>query len=212
VLITGESGTGKELVARAIHDADAKRRGAFVAVNCAELTETLLESELFGYEAGSFTGGRAAGREGLFEAADGGTLFLDEIAELDPGLQAKLLRALQERSVRCVGGLEDRSVDIRVIASTHRDLGKRVREGRFRQDLLYRLQVAPVHLAPLRDRGDDALLLAEHYVRHFAGQMARQVEGVGPDAAKALAAVARQLEQERLGTKTVASITADRTD
>jgi len=188
VLVTGESGTGKELVARAIHDADEQRSGPFVAVNCAALTESLLESELFGYEHGSFTGGRDGGREGLFEAAHGGTLFLDEIAELDLGLQAKLLRALQERTVRRVGGIEDRKIDIRVIASTHRDLRQRVREERFRQDLFYRLQVAPVHLAPLRDRGDDVLLLAEHYVRHFADQMARHIVGVGPAAARALMA------------------------
>ena len=188
VLVTGESGTGKELVARAIHDADERRTGAFVAVNCAALTESLLESELFGYEHGSFTGGREGGREGLFEAAHRGTLFLDEIAELELPLQAKLLRALQERSVRRVGGLEDRKIDIRVIASTHRDLRKRVREERFRQDLFYRLQVAPVHLAPLRERGDDVLLLAEHYVAHFADQMARNLVGVGPDAARALMA------------------------
>jgi DNA-binding NtrC family response regulator len=188
VLVTGESGTGKELVARAIHDADRRRRGPFVAVNCAALTESLLESELFGYEHGSFTGGREGGRKGLFEAAHNGTLFLDEIAELELPLQAKLLRALQERSVRRVGGLEDREIDIRVIASTHRDLQERVEDGRFRQDLYYRLQVAPVHLAPLRERGDDVLLLAEHYVRHFADQMARSVVGVGPDAARALMA------------------------
>ena len=186
VLITGESGTGKELVARAIHDADMKRGGPFVAVNCAALTESLLESELFGYEEGSFTGGRQGGREGLFEAADGGTLYLDEVAELDLGLQAKILRALQERKVRRVGGLEDRNVDIRVIASTHRDLPQRVRDETFRQDLFYRLQVAPIHLTPLRDRGDDVLLLAEHYLKHFAGQMSRQLEGIGPDAARAL--------------------------
>jgi len=186
VLITGESGTGKELVARAIHDADVKRNGPFVAVNCAALTETLLESELFGYEEGSFTGGREGGRQGLFEAADGGTLFLDEVAELDLGLQAKILRALQERSVRRVGGLEDRRVDIRIIASTHRDLLRRVGEETFRKDLFYRLQVAPIHLAPLRDRGDDVLLLAEHYLNHFASQMARHLDGIGPDAAQAM--------------------------
>jgi DNA-binding NtrC family response regulator len=186
ILVTGESGTGKELVARAIHDADVKRQGPFVAVNCAALTESLLESELFGYEEGSFTGGRSGGHRGLFEAADGGTLFLDEVAELALGLQAKLLRALQERRVRRIGGLEDRQVDIRVIASTHRDLLARVRDESFRQDLYFRLQVAPIHLTPLRDRGDDVLLLAEHYVRHFAGQMARHLEGIGPDAARAL--------------------------
>jgi two-component system response regulator AtoC len=186
VLITGESGTGKELVARAIHDADVKRQGPFVAVNCAALTESLRESELVGYAGGAVTGGRIGGRQGLFEAADGGTLFLDEVAELDLGLQAKLLRALQERRVRRVGGLEDRKVDIRVIASTHRDLEARVRHETFRQDLYFRLQVAPVHLSPLRDRGDDVLLLAEHYLGHFGAQMARHLEGIGPDAARAL--------------------------
>ncbi len=190
VLITGESGTGKELVARALHDQDTRRLGAFVAVNCAALTESLVESELFGYEAGSFTGGRAAGREGLFEAADGGTLFLDEVAELDLGLQAKLLRALQERRVRRVGGIEGHAIDIRVVASTHRDLRGMVRDRRFREDLFYRLQVAPIHLPPLRERGDDVLLLAEHYLAHFARQMGRPIDGVGAAAARALMAYA----------------------
>ncbi len=188
VLITGESGTGKELVARAIHDADPNRSGGFVAVNCAALTESLLESELFGYEAGSFTGGREGGREGLFEAADGGTLFLDEVAELELPLQAKLLRALQERRIRRVGGIEDRAIDIRVVASTHRDLRVAVGRGAFREDLFYRLQVAPIHLPPLRERGDDVLLLAEHYLRHFAQQMARHVDGLSAGAARALMA------------------------
>ena len=188
VLITGESGTGKELVARAIHEQDTARDGAFVAVNCAALTGSLLESELFGYEDGSFTGGRSGGREGLFEAADRGTLFLDEVAELELGLQAKLLRALQERRVRRVGGVADRPIDIRVVAATNRDLAELVREGRFRHDLFYRLQVAPIHLPPLRERGDDVLLLAEHYLAHFAGQMSRHIDGLGADAARALMA------------------------
>ncbi len=188
VLITGESGTGKELAARAIHDASPRVAGPFVAVNCAALTETLLESELFGYEAGAFTGGQKKGKEGLFEAADGGTLFLDEISELAPNLQAKLLRALQERTVRRVGGVKDRAIDIRVIASTNRNLAHEVKDGRFRSDLYYRLRVATVALPPLRDRGDDVVLIAEHYVRHFARQMGRHVTGFSPAALAALRA------------------------
>ncbi len=186
VLLAGESGTGKELAARAIHDASPRKDGPFVAVNCAALSSSLLESELFGYDEASFTGAQAGGKEGLFEAAEGGTLFLDEISELEPPLQAKLLRVLQERRVRRVGGVHDRPVDIRVVASTNRDLESQVAVGAFRQDLYYRLRVAPIRMPALRDRGNDVLLLAEHYVRHFAEQMGKHADGLTDAARTAL--------------------------
>ncbi len=188
VLLTGESGTGKELAARAVHDASSRADGPFIPVNCAAITESLLESELFGYEPGAFTGGREGGKEGLFEAADGGTLFLDEIGELDLSLQAKLLRVLQERRVRRVGGVSDHPIDIRVVASTNRDLKTEVAEGRFREDLCYRLDVAHVEMPPLRDRGDDVLLLAEHYLRHYALNQAKHIDGLSPGAVQMLLA------------------------
>ena len=188
VLITGESGTGKELAARAVHRSSPRADGPFVAVNCAALTTSLLESELFGYAEGTFTGQRVGGKEGLFEAAGGGTLFLDEVGELELALQAKLLRVLQERRVRRVGGVEDRPVDIRVVASTNRDLAAEVADGRFRQDLFYRLRVAPLELPPLRDRDNDVLLLATHYARHFGEQMGKHVDGLSDDAARTLRA------------------------
>jgi two-component system NtrC family response regulator len=167
VLITGETGTGKELVARALHHNSARRNGPFVAVNCAAIPETLLESELFGHVKGAFTGA-VQNKKGKFEIANGGTLFFDEIAELSGPLQAKLLRALQEREVEPLGGTAPRRIDVRVIAATNRDLASGVITGTFRSDLFYRLAVVPIALPPLRERGDDIPLLVTHLLRKHA--------------------------------------------
>jgi two-component system response regulator HydG len=169
VLITGESGTGKELVARALHVGGPRAQAPFVAVSCAAITDTLLESELFGYVKGAFTGA-VESKKGLFAEADGGTLFLDEIGEMPPGLQAKLLRALETGAVRPVGGGAERKVDVRIVAATNRDLTRAVHEKRFREDLFYRLHVIPVVLPPLRARREDIPLLVEHFVERFAEQ------------------------------------------
>jgi DNA-binding NtrC family response regulator len=174
VLIRGESGTGKELAARAIHALGARGDGPFVAVNCAGIPDTLIESELFGHERGAFTDARER-RVGRFEAASGGTLFLDEIGELAPAVQAKLLRALQERRIDRVGGSEPVEVDVRVLAATNRDLEQDVAEGRFRSDLFYRINVVPLELPPLRERRGDLRLLAQHFL-----QCARAEAGRGP--------------------------------
>jgi DNA-binding NtrC family response regulator len=168
VLVTGETGTGKELVARAIHDHGHRGRGSFVAVNCAAIPTELLESELFGHVRGAFTGA-ASDRFGAFRQADRGTLFLDEIGDMDLAMQAKILRALQERVVTPVGG-KPAAVDVRVIAATHGDLPKRVRQGRFREDLFYRLHVVPIHLPPLRERIADIVPLAEHFLSRCGGK------------------------------------------
>ena len=172
VLVTGESGTGKELVARAIHDLGPRAERPFVSVNCGAFTETLLESELFGYVKGSFTGANT-NRKGLFEAANSGTIFLDEIGEMSPAMQVKLLRVLQERRLRPVGATEEMLVDTRVIAATNRDLGSMVTAGTFREDLYYRISVIPMELPPLRERVEDISELATHFVEKFCGPTGR---------------------------------------
>ncbi|MGD0009998.1 MAG: sigma-54 dependent transcriptional regulator [Terriglobia bacterium] len=172
VLITGESGTGKELVARAIHEASLRRERPFVSINCGAFPETLLESELFGYLKGAFTGADA-NRKGIIESAHGGTLFLDEIGETSPTMQVKLLRVLQERRVRPLGGSTDISIDVRLIASTNRDLKGMVAGGQFREDFYYRISVIPIHVPPLRERPDDIGPLARHFLRKFSLQMGK---------------------------------------
>ncbi len=185
VLILGESGTGKELVARAIHQAGERREGAFVHVSCAALAETLLESELFGHEQGSFTGALSR-KTGKFEQADGGTIFLDEIGDIPPKLQLDLLRVLQERSFFRVGGAEEISVDVRVIAATNRDLPRAVEEGAFREDLYYRLNVVSMNLPPLRDRREDIPLLARHFVSRLAIELSVPTRGITEGALRVL--------------------------
>jgi two-component system response regulator PilR (NtrC family) len=177
VLITGESGTGKELIARAIHVRSARSDRPFVAVNCGAVSETLLDSELFGHMRGSFTGADS-NRKGLIEVAEKGTIFLDEIGEMSAMLQVKVLRVLQERKFRRVGGTEEVDADIRIIAATNRDLSKMVAEGTFREDLFYRINVIPVRLPSLRERAEDIPLLAEHFVAKFAAQMKKDVTGI----------------------------------
>ena len=185
VLIRGESGTGKELVARAIHRLSLRAGKPFVAINCAALTETLLESEMFGYEKGAFTGATVQ-TKGKFEAADGGTVLLDEIGELSPTLQAKLLRVLQEREFQRVGGTKAIKVDVRIIAATNRNLEEAIKENAFRQDLYYRLNVVAVTMPALRERRDDIALLADHFVAKYAAKCNRRVQGLSPQALRRL--------------------------
>jgi DNA-binding NtrC family response regulator len=185
ILIQGESGTGKELVAHAIHRLSNRAKGPFVAVHCAALAPTLLESELFGHEKGSFTGA-AERRIGRFEMADGGTLFLDEVSEVDPGIQTKLLRVLEERQFERVGGRSTLQVDIRLITATNRNLKKLVDEGKFRNDLFFRLDVVSITVPPLRDRMDDVPLLCRSLLREFAEKDHREVRDLTPDALKLL--------------------------
>jgi formate hydrogenlyase transcriptional activator len=179
VLIQGETGTGKEVIARAIHEASPRRRNRFVALNCAAIPATLLESELFGYEKGAFTGA-VTQTVGRFQSADHGTLFLDEIGDLPLELQPKLLRALQEKQIERLGGGHTLQVDVRVIAATNQDLGQMVRERRFRADLFYRLNVFPMILPPLRERPEDIPLLSEYFVQKFAAQQRKVVDSI-PD-------------------------------
>jgi two-component system NtrC family response regulator len=185
VLILGESGTGKELIAQAIHEESPRRQKPFVKVNCAALSETLLESELFGHEKGSFTG--AVGRrEGRFELADGGTLFLDEIGDISPGLQVKLLRVLQQREFERVGGTNTLKVDVRVVAATNKDLGAEVKASRFREDLYYRLNVVSVTLPPLRRRKSDIPALVAHFIERYSELHGKEVRGLAPGTLNAL--------------------------
>ncbi len=187
VLITGESGTGKELVARTIHGLSPRRNAEFIAINCSAIPESLMESELFGHERGAFTGA-AARRHGCFELADGGTLLLDEIAEMPTLLQAKLLRVLEERTVRRLGGSQEIAVDVRVLAATNRDPHGAVSEGLFREDLLYRLNVITIELPPLRQRKDDLPLLARHLVASLSARHGRPARSLGPTALEVLRA------------------------
>jgi len=189
VLITGESGTGKELVARAIHFNSLRKERPFVALNCGALSETLLDSELFGHMRGSFTGADT-NKKGLIEVAEKGSIFLDEIGEMTPLVQVKLLRVLQERKYRRLGGTEEVDADIRVIAATNRDLAKMVAEGTFREDLFYRINVIPIRLPALRERIEDIPLLAEHFVARFAEQMGKAITGISGAALACLKAYA----------------------
>lgn len=187
VLIRGESGTGKELVARAVHFSGNRADKPFITVSCAALTETLLESELFGYEKGAFTGATGQAK-GKFELADGGTIFLDEIGDISPKLQADLLRVLQERRFYRVGGTQEVEVDVRVIAATNKNLAEEVKQGRFREDLYYRLNVIEIKLPPLRERREDIPLLAEHFVQRISSELGKDVSGISADALKLLLA------------------------
>jgi two-component system response regulator PilR (NtrC family) len=212
VLVLGESGTGKELVARAIHSLSDRAERPFVPVNCGAIPETLIESELFGYVKGAFTGA-TADRDGLFAAADGGTLFLDEIGELGQPIQVKLLRTLQERRIKPVGAVSEREVDVRIVAASNRQLEQDVAAGRFRSDLFYRLNVIPIRIPPLREREEDIPLLIDHFLRRFSAEMGRNVRTVTPEAMTLLRAYrypgnVRELENliERAVTLTTSDV------
>ena len=185
ILITGESGTGKELVARALHDSSARKAKPFIAVNCAALPEALIESELFGHAKGAFTDARDA-RKGLFAQADGGTLFLDEIGDLPLNLQAKLLRVLEQQTIRPIGSDQEQAIDVRVLSATHQDLEAKVEREEFRQDLYYRLNVIEIEVPPLRARGNDVLLLAHTFLQQFAEKSGKAVVGIAEPAATKL--------------------------
>jgi two-component system, NtrC family, response regulator HydG len=214
ILIQGESGAGKELVARTIHERSGRRAGPFVAVNCAALPETLLESELFGYEKGAFTG--AAGRkEGRFELANAGTLFLDEVADLSLVTQPKILRVLQEGEFERLGGTRTLQVDVRIVAATNQDLAEMVKEKRFREDLYYRLNVITVRVPPLRERHEDIRVLAQHYLRVYAAKNGRKLEGFSNEALERLESYAwpgNVRELENLIERTVLLARKDRID
>jgi two-component system response regulator HydG len=181
VLILGESGSGKEQVARAINESSDRRGKPFLAINCAAIPENLLEAELFGYERGAFTGAEVA-KEGLLETADGGAVFLDELGEMSPALQAKLLRALEEGSVRRVGGRTAIPFDVRFMASTNRDIHEEMRKGRFREDLFFRIDVIEIHVPPLRERREDIPLLATHFLDSFGPRRRTKIQGITPEA------------------------------
>src|SRR5580692_7759795 len=185
VLITGESGTGKELVARAIHENSARAKAPFITINCGAFPETLLESELFGYMKGAFTGANE-NRQGLFQAAHGGTLFMDEIGNMSLTMQVKLYRVLQEGKVRPIGSTEEIDVDVRIIAATNKEFEKEIAEGRFREDLYYRLSVIPIQLPSLRERREDIPLLARHFLETFRKSMEKPIEGLSPEAVRRL--------------------------
>ena len=187
VLITGESGTGKELVARAIHENSARAQAPFITINCGAFPESLLESELFGYMKGAFTGAND-NRRGLFQAANGGTLFMDEIGNMSLTMQVRLYRVLQEGKVRPIGSTEESDVDVRIIAATNKDFEKEIAEGRFREDLYYRLSVIPVQLPSLRERKEDIPLLARHFLEKFRKIMEKPIEGISPEAVRKLEA------------------------
>src|SRR5512147_251353 len=185
ILVLGESGSGKEVLARAVHQESPRAQGPFVAVSCAALTESLLESELFGHEKGAFTGAFAR-RKGKFEAADGGTLFLDEVGDIGPKLQLDLLRVLEERRFHRIGGNAPVDVDVRIVAATNRDLRKAVQDGRFREDLYYRLNVIPIELPPLRQRREDIPLLVDNFLERLSAEMKKPLEGISAEAMNAL--------------------------
>ncbi|MEK7842002.1 MAG: sigma-54 dependent transcriptional regulator, partial [Deltaproteobacteria bacterium] len=185
ILLTGESGTGKELVARAIHYEGIRKDKPFVPINCGAIPENLLESELFGYQKGAFTGA-AANKSGLFEVANEGTIFLDEITELPIQLQVKLLRVIQERNFRRVGGIEDISVDVRIIAASNKDIEREVKEGRFREDLFYRLNVIPVRMPPLRERQEDIPILSRHFLEGYCKELDKNIKKISGEAMEIL--------------------------
>jgi two-component system, NtrC family, response regulator AtoC len=185
VLITGETGTGKGLVARTLHNSGARSGKPFIDVNCTALPANLMEAELFGYERGAFTDAKES-KIGLFEAAEGGFLFLDEVGDLEPSLQGKLLRAIEERMVRRVGGIRDRRIDVRILAATNRDLEREVQQGRFRSDLYFRLAVILLHLPPLRERGEDILILAQDFLKRFSAKYGKDVRRLDPGAREVL--------------------------
>ncbi len=185
ILVAGESGTGKELVAKAIHYNSPRKDGAFVSINCGAMPESLLESELFGHVKGAFTGA-IQNKKGLFEVADRGTLLLDEIGEMDQGMQVKLLRALQEKSIRPVGGTQEIPIDVRVIAATNQDMQKAVELGKVREDLFYRINVIPIKIPPLRERKEDIRFLAEHFIKKYSKEMEKNIQRMSPDALSCL--------------------------
>ncbi len=186
VLIQGESGTGKELIANYVHMMSARNKYRFMEVNCAAMTENLLEAELFGYEKGAFTGASAMGKIGLFEATQRGTMFFDEIGEMSISLQAKLLRVLQEKKFKKIGGIDDINVDVRIIAATNRDLEEEVKNGNFREDLYYRLKVLPIYLCALRERKDDIIPLAKYYIHNFNREFNKHITTISSEAEEAL--------------------------